>query len=370
MSSPRRYAGSECCDTGWPRADPLPQVSVILQYFRMPTNIPFLQQWAACPRVELLVNVDSRTQADVAAWLNDTVAEHVIFSRNIHEIRAYNRLARMARAPLLAFVQDDDAPPADCGYIERLRHMLEDDQDLAIVGSNVYTNTPGAIVKVHSSWEIGGAAQRQPHVRAGVGGPGTGRRGSMPRWHGRNFSACYAACVDIGPMFVRRDAFMRLGGFDERLSLPGRSGIYLDFELSLRAWQNNYTVAATAVKPSKEPPGFTHAPPARLHFRAQATGKKMERPTSEKLVNGLLEMVDDATGDLVNSATSETPRFRADRTAGRPSEVTDYVHRVGAAYLPAFDRISRRVYDLNHRLAAGLQWPDASRRRGGNRTAR
>jgi hypothetical protein len=46
-----------------------------------------------------------------AEWLT-SAADHVVFSKNIHETRAYNKLAGMARAPVLFFVQDDDAPPA------------------------------------------------------------------------------------------------------------------------------------------------------------------------------------------------------------------------------------------------------------------
>ena len=97
------YGGeSHCCATAFPKLEPMPVLSVLLQYFRMPANIPFLAKWTDCPGVELLVNVDSRTPAD-NMWLN-TSAEHVVYSRNIHEARAYNRLARLARAPLLAFV--------------------------------------------------------------------------------------------------------------------------------------------------------------------------------------------------------------------------------------------------------------------------
>ena len=38
--------------------------------------------------------------------------------------RAYNRLARLARAPLLAFVQDDEPPPEDFLSDEVEHHAL------------------------------------------------------------------------------------------------------------------------------------------------------------------------------------------------------------------------------------------------------
>jgi hypothetical protein len=46
----------------------------------------------------------------------------------------------------------------------------------------------------------------------------------------------FVEAVGIGPFFVRRSAFRELGGFDERLSGPGEPGIWLDYELCLRAW--------------------------------------------------------------------------------------------------------------------------------------
>ena len=56
-------------------------------------------------------------------------------------------------------------------------------------------------------------------------------------------AANYAAVVDIGPLVVRRDAFLRLGSFDEGFSDPGLGGTGLDFELSLRCWLRGLTVA-------------------------------------------------------------------------------------------------------------------------------
>ena len=82
----------------YPEMEPLPELSVLLQYFRMPANIAFLERWTNCPGVELLVNVDSRTPADMQ-WIN-TSATAILFSKNIHEARAYNRLSHLARAPL------------------------------------------------------------------------------------------------------------------------------------------------------------------------------------------------------------------------------------------------------------------------------
>jgi len=192
-------------------------LTVALQYFNMSWNIRLLERWKGCEGVELLVNVDSRFDGDLE-WLS-TSADHVIFSSNIHEIRAYNKMARMARADLIAFVQDDRAPPIGCEYLSHLRQMFATDRTLAVVGMNIATNTP---------WNYGN------HIRY-----------THPArwWHGGGFKAEYAACVDIGPLVARKRDFFAMGMFDSNFSPPGRGGIGLDFDLSMRAWLSNRSVA-------------------------------------------------------------------------------------------------------------------------------
>lgn len=56
-------------------------------------------------RLELLVADDSRTDyATFAKHLRGT-GRFLVYLHNLHEIRAYNRLARMTSAPILAMLQ-------------------------------------------------------------------------------------------------------------------------------------------------------------------------------------------------------------------------------------------------------------------------
>eukprot|EP00854_Cymbomonas_tetramitiformis_P010846 gene10846-12831_t len=63
---------------------------------------------------EVLVNNDGGT--DHALW-SQTLAKssfnhyYLVTSGNIHEIRGYNRLAKLAQGEILVFLQDDDLPP-------------------------------------------------------------------------------------------------------------------------------------------------------------------------------------------------------------------------------------------------------------------
>ena len=55
-------------------------------------------------------------------------------SGNLNEIRAYNRLAKMARGELLVLLQDDDLPMPHPGFLGQLRSLFKRNPDLALVG--------------------------------------------------------------------------------------------------------------------------------------------------------------------------------------------------------------------------------------------
>lgn len=218
LHKPLPYGGVQCCGTAYPALDPVPRVSVILQYYKMAPNIDPLASWKDCPGVEFIVNVDSTDALDTK-WLN-TSADHVVFSRNIHESRAYNRLAGVSRAPITLFVQDDDAPPSDCRYVDHVEKMFGHDPKLAVVGFNVGTNTPWGHV-----WQSPDGPVN--HIRS---------HDAKHKWGLGNIAAEYAACVDIGPFAVRRRDFLAMGGFDESFSYPGKGAVGLDFDVATRAW--------------------------------------------------------------------------------------------------------------------------------------
>lgn len=285
--------GDKCCQSPDHTLDPLPRISIIIQYFKMPINIPILSLWKQCKGVELIVNVDSRDDGDLQ-WLK-TNADSIVFSNNVHEIRAYNRLARFSRAPIVAFVQDDRSPFSSCGYIDHLETMFSDDVKLAIVGLNVVTTTPKNFKYgqyKHTAYERG------THIW---------------RW---NIIAEYAANVDVGPFIARRSAFMILGGFDESISDPGKPGMDLDFELSCRAWLNGFHVAL-------------------YDFRASG-----------------MRLIENASGPSGRNGL----RNKADGS-DRRKEKKAYVDRKFALMHPHFLNITLAVIELNRNKGSGVPKP-------------
>ena len=57
------------------------------------------------PGLEILVADDSRSDYAAFAPLLHGVGRFLVFLPNLHEIRSYNRMARMTYAPVLAMLQ-------------------------------------------------------------------------------------------------------------------------------------------------------------------------------------------------------------------------------------------------------------------------
>lgn len=180
------------------------RISIILQYFKSSHYIPILTQWKRCAGVELLVNVDSREKKDLA-WLNST-ADTLMFSNNIHELRAYNKLSLLAKAPIIMFVQDDMTPPLHCEYIDHMETILKGKN--AIVGWRTFSLGP--INHYHR------------------------RITAKKKWYNESFNAQYCSIVDVGPMAFRTRIFRNLKGFDQNWSDVGKSAVYFDVEISMR----------------------------------------------------------------------------------------------------------------------------------------
>lgn len=57
-----------------------------------------------------------------------------VFSWNIHEIRAYNRMASLARGKYLVLLGDDDRPPQDCKWLDDMVNLFERWPGIGVLG--------------------------------------------------------------------------------------------------------------------------------------------------------------------------------------------------------------------------------------------
>ena len=233
LASPHLAGRAACGATGAPL---LNGISLVVQYFRHIANVaPLLANAAAAGVDEVLINDDSHDVVWAEAVRQLPVARrpmrlHVSLSPNVHEVRAYNTLARVASGRFFAFAQDDN---------------LMEDSTWAAKAVALFDAYPslGLIAGVPSGWlpkckwacalNMTGAPQMGASVDR-LRCPITGTLGFF-----------FVARATLYTFFVRRTAFEALGGFNQQLSpCPGQPAIMLDDELVLRMWRHGWQVAA------------------------------------------------------------------------------------------------------------------------------
>jgi len=221
-----------------------PVVSFLVQYYKRPWMIPhILEPLLECNKlipIEVVVNVDSLSEgAEWAAAVKNTSGVVVpVFSANVHEIRAYNRIAEVARGKYLIIHQDDQTMPRSCKWLPDLvENVLDRYPQAGIVGLKgfIFNHLDGNINA--GQHFIDPVAKVKVH---------------------------YAANVDFAPMAIRKSAFKHVGGLDESLSEQGECGIWSDWEISSRMWAAGWQVMYTHlsdvdVDRSGKPSG-THTP--------------------------------------------------------------------------------------------------------------
>ena len=128
-----------------------------------------------------------------------------------------------ARAEVVCLVQDDDLIPREPTWLDEALARFAEHPALAILGGFM----------AFGSFDPDPAKAKQV-------------------WGGTEFR--FVQHVNIGPYFIRREAYERLGGWDLTFSQVGEPGIGFDNELCLRAWLAGYQVGYSFV-PFKGPAG-------------------------------------------------------------------------------------------------------------------
>ena len=134
-----------------------PLVSALIQTFgdganarQLATRLHMLR------RVEVIVNDDSRR--DHGTWLRwlDGANDAVLSSANVHEIRAYNRMARMARGEFLLLLQGDHClPNIGVGWFEGALRLFERFPRLGLLGGQMgFDQVPLKKIAESVSWGV------------------------------------------------------------------------------------------------------------------------------------------------------------------------------------------------------------------------
>ena len=198
--------------------------SFIIQYYKRPRNIVQIVKRlkAQKGKNEILVNDDSGTE--VGVWIRelekgDPIRYTVLVSGNIHEIRGYNRLAKLAQGKLLVLMQDDDYPSYGGRWLRHAQHLFKKNDKLGLVGGFTGTIQGGPMTNKY-----------------GVG------RAPIKFKSGFRQPFMFATLVNMGPFFIRRSYFLESGMFNGNFSCRGEPGIGFDYEFALRTWYLGYHV--------------------------------------------------------------------------------------------------------------------------------
>jgi hypothetical protein len=252
-----------------------PSVGFIVQSFNRVSNLDHIyQRLSSIGDCDLIVCDDGSIDGSRHKW-----AEHLsgpndflILSNDLHEIRILDRAIRFSRADIVCVVQDDDRIPSDRSWLDDVQGWFDAVPDLAIVGGFM-----------------------------GFRGIAGNNDGHESIWGAMPFQ--FVLHVNIGPYFIRRNAYEALGGWDYSFSKVGEPGICFDNELCLRAWKNGYKVGYYFV-PFKGPAKHYACDGGTALFsgtRRRLNMRRNQRATAKKYQGQLAhleQLVDRANADL------------------------------------------------------------------------
>ena len=216
-----------------------PLVSLVIQSFNHSGNIKQITDSLRLTVAdELIVCEDGSVDGSAKVWSQQLIRpnDFLIQSNDLHEIRTYNRAISLARGEFVAVLQDDDIPPSNPSWVADAITLFKKYPKLSVLGC----------------WN--GWAFDFDDFENSIGSPvGSGDRGanlSLSLMEPESKLAFqFVEAVGIGPIFFRRTDFEALGGFDLRLSGPGEPGIWLDYDICLRAWLSGRQVGVYESEP-------------------------------------------------------------------------------------------------------------------------
>lgn len=240
-----------------------------------------LYEKTSYPSFEIVLMDDHSTDPGVLAYYQELLARHANIHLHANEgpfnySRVNNQGARLAKGDLLLFL-NNDVEIIDGEWLTEMVRWAQA-PGVGMVGAKLLY--PDGSIQ-HAGIVLG-LTGHAGHVYAGK--PALSQGFFVPAEAYRNVSAVTGAC-----MLVRREPFLRLGGFDERLGL-----VFNDVDLGVRfgksGWRVVYTPAAVLIHHEGRSRG-RHIPPEDIRLGAQslaediAAGDRYYNPNLSLAVN-------------------------------------------------------------------------------------
>lgn len=211
------------------------RLSALIQTFRESPTQPahLVQRLVNAPiAIQVVINDDSGEQEHEWRRRLRPDVDLYVRSYNIHEVRAYNKLARLAAGELLVFLRGNDCLPASTAWLDAAHFLFARMPRLAALGGHTgYVDQSGLGL-------FGPYPRRSPipyYIHSHVNSSSLGQaddRAAPPR----PIAFMYVPFMNFGPYFVRREPFLQAGGFTANWSAPGEPGGPFDAEMCLRFW--------------------------------------------------------------------------------------------------------------------------------------
>ena len=218
----------------------------------MLTRLPWASHVAELS-CEVLVNSDSRHIRDgdaamLLGALGDT--DTLLLSPNTHEIRAYNRLALIAKGSYIAFLQDDTLPPSpevEISWLIHSAHLFHKYAQVGSIGMRMglffVSRYDEAAVGVQTLDDL---PQKMPVCREKAA-PYPALDGQPTEDPSARINAIddirveAMRCADVGPLLARRAAFLQVGGYNETATTLGEpASVRVDCDMQARLWLDGF----------------------------------------------------------------------------------------------------------------------------------
>lgn len=211
----------------------LPKVSFIIQSFNHRGNIRLLaNRLINLPYQECIICEDGSVDGSLQAWLRyfDRPNDFIIHSNDLHEIRTYDRAIRYANGEIICLLQDDEAPPSSPSWFEEALILFEQNPKLVMLGGWLgFQDIESDVHGQKKCWSTGDLTNQYNKASLYTQDEG-------PKYR-------FVEGINIGPLFIRREPFVKMGGFDLDFSPVGWPGIHFDTEMSLKTWLHGGQVA-------------------------------------------------------------------------------------------------------------------------------
>lgn len=206
--------------------NPKPFSTLVIQSFNQADNvIQTAKRVKESGADEVIVCEDGSIDGSMDLWLQELNRRNdfIISSNDLHEIRTYDRAIAMSKSEIVCLAQDDDIFPSDNTWFRQSMKMFDRYPNLAVVGGWCG----------YDDWFSIGWNSRF-HNTVGV------TKFIDPV---NNLPFQFVENVNIGPYFLRKSIYEKLGGFDFSYSQPGEPGICFESEYCYRAWSEGFYVA-------------------------------------------------------------------------------------------------------------------------------